>query len=579
MVVNRSAARAVVGAVVASLAAALAASAQTLPAPSLAVHARVVAQRSAWDAPAGAIVTYVELEVLEDLRGAGTPSRIVLKQLGGTVGSLTLWVAGQAAFQVGEDALLYLSISRADQTLHTTALARGKLAPTADALAAARSVVQGRPAPPFVPYPAAYEDLRRQPAPAYSLLPTDGVPARWHEVDDGTPVFVDRPPFPGTWSHASGTHVADAVGLWAGSGMELDLRVGASNLSASACPALSFTGNGRIALAFNDPCGLVTDWVIGGGYYTMGDQRTVNGVTYQKFLQGFVVLNDSGPQSTAGGCFRDAVTHGLGHALGLGHTSADAIMQAAPPSGCATAARGLGADDVAGVTAIYEGIAAATAPPDTPTAFTVTSQLSTVTMGWTPASTGGQAQRYLIDAGTLPGVYNIGTITVNAPSTSTGVGNVPAGIYYLRLRAENALGGSAPTPERSVNVGNCTAPGPPASLTGSSNDAVVNLQWTPPAAGIAQGYQVVAGSAPGLANLAVIPLPSTVTTLGGPVPYATYYVRVHATNVCGISPPSPEVTLVVQPCAAPPGTYHVRIIATNPCGQSGASNEVTVVVP
>ena len=168
----------------------------------------------------------------------------------------------------------------------------------------------------------------------------------------------------------------------------------------------------------------------------------------------------------------------------------------------------------------------------------------------------------------------------------------------------------------------------------------MNLQWTPPASGVVQGYQVVAGSAPGLANLAVLPYPATVTSLGAPVAYGTYYVRVHATNVCGLSPPSNEVALVVQPCAAPPaapiglvgsqtagivrldwtppagiaptsytivagsgpgasdilvyptgtttpglaapaprGTYYVRVIATNPCGQSGASNEVTVVVP
>jgi hypothetical protein len=31
--------------------------------------------------------------------------------------------------------------------------------------------------------------------------------------------------------------------------------------------------------------------------------------------------------------------------------------------------------------------------------------------------------------------------------------------------------------------------------------------------------------------------------------------------------------------SAPPGTYYVRILAQNPCGVSGASNEVVVVVP
>ena len=189
-------------------------------------------------------------------------------------------------------------------------------------------------------------------------------------------------------------------------------------------------------------------------------------------------------------------------------------------------------------------------------------------------------------------------------------------------------------------MGSCTAPGAPASFTGSSNDNVVNLQWTAPTSGVTEGYLVVAGSGSGLADLAVLPYPATATSLVGAVPYGTYYTRVHATNTCGMGPPSAEVTLVVQPCAtapaaptglvrsvsggvvtlswtapagtpatsytivagsapgasditvyatgtaatslatpAPAGTYHVRVIATNACGQSGASNEVVVVVP
>ena len=36
--------------------------------------------------------------------------------------------------------------------------------------------------------------------------------------------------------------------------------------------------------------------MIGGGYYTTGDLRTVNATTFQKFIQGFVVLNNAGPQ-------------------------------------------------------------------------------------------------------------------------------------------------------------------------------------------------------------------------------------------------------------------------------------------
>ena len=41
-----------------------------------------------------------------------------------------------------------------------------------------------------------------------------------------------------------------------------------------------------------------------------------------------------------------------------------------------------------------QAASASASPPDTPTAFTVTSALSTVIMNWTPAGTGGQAERF-----------------------------------------------------------------------------------------------------------------------------------------------------------------------------------------
>ena len=641
-------------------------------APSLVVRGRVAGAESRWDAT-NVLYTYVTIDVTRVVLGSGVPARLVVKQLGGESGGIGLWIAGQATFAADEDVLLELVARPGDGTLLTEGLGHGKWRVETDAVTGAETAVQtidrgsetrvaydalalqlasGRmPLSNFAAAPAEYSAPIRGASAAFSYLPTDcpsswpanqPCPApRWHEVDANQPVFVDRPSFPVTWTHASSQHVSDAIGLWSASGMQLDLRVGNSTLAPGDCPALSFTANGRISLAFNDPCANnVNDWVIGGGYYTTGDLRTVNGVTFQKFLQGFVVLNDSGPQTSSPGCFQDAITHGLGHALGLGHSGQDAIMSAAPPPNCATASRGLSSDDRNAVTSIYQGIPSGGNPPNTPTAFTVTSSLSTVIMNWTPATTGGQVQRFLIDAGTAPGNYNLGTLVVNAPATSFAAGPAGVGLYYLRLRAQNALGTSAPTPETSVNVGNCTAPPAPASFTATSNDTFVNLQWTPPASGVVQGYQVVAGTAPGLANLAILPYPSTVTSLGAPVAYGTYYVRVHATNVCGISPPSNEVTLVVQPCAAPPtapiglvgsqsagivtlawtapsgvpptsytivagsapgasdilvyatgttatglaapaprGTYYVRVIATNACGQSNASNEVAVVVP
>lgn len=634
----------VIAALAAHAGVAVAQPAEPLAGADLAVTGRVVGVDSHWDRATGTIVSDVEVDVILRLRGARVPDRLVLRQLGGRVGQIGLFIADQASFQFGEEALLLLAVSPRDGTLHTAGLGRGKLAADDATVARVRAALAAVPRGdrPYLAVPP--DHATRLDPPAYTFYPAEGGPPRWHEVDDGGTVFVDHPSVvPGTWTGAATERAADAVNLWRNSGMDLDLRNGGASLPAGQCPT-GFNPGNRIRVAYNDPCGIANSaetWVIGGGYYTTGDLRTVSGTTFQKFIQGFVVLNDVGPQTGSAGCFQDAITHGLGHALGLGHsTSGGAIMQATPSCGGSPA--GLSADDINGITAIYQGIPSGPFPPNAPSALTASAALSTVNLSWTPATSGGPASRYVLEAGTASGVYNIGSILLNSPATTAAIGGVPAGTYFARIRAQNAAGTSGPSPEAQVTVGACALPGAPGTLSGSSSNQTVNLAWSAPSSGVTQGYRLFVGSAPGLSNLLVADYAASVTSLVAPgIPYGTYYARVAAANVCGVGPVSNELTMVVQPCAAPPqaptglqfnltgrfvtlawsapaagpaptsytivvgsqtggadililatgttatstgapvppGTYYVRIQAQNACGVSGASNEVVVVVP
>ncbi len=90
-------------------------------------------------------MTYVDVTVVRQLHGLA-PDRLVLKQLGGRVGSIGLFVAGQASFAVGEDAVLLLATSPRDGTLHTAGLGRGKLPADEATVAQVQAALAATPA-------------------------------------------------------------------------------------------------------------------------------------------------------------------------------------------------------------------------------------------------------------------------------------------------------------------------------------------------------------------------------------------------------------------------------------------------
>ena len=85
--------------------------------------------------------------------------------------------------------------------------------------------------------------------------------------------------------------------------------------------------------------------------------------------------------------------------------------------------------------------------PSPPTGLAAHVSGSAVTLTW---QTPGDATDFEVEVGMAPGAttarYAVGDTTV------TGASNVPPGVYYVRVRARNEVGGSGPSTEIAVVV-------------------------------------------------------------------------------------------------------------------------------
>lgn len=73
------------------------------------VQATVTAIVPQWNAERTVIYTYIRMVIKDDLIGADEDNEIIIKQPGGTIGSLTLAIEGSASYKVGEENILFLS--------------------------------------------------------------------------------------------------------------------------------------------------------------------------------------------------------------------------------------------------------------------------------------------------------------------------------------------------------------------------------------------------------------------------------------------------------------------------------------
>ena len=212
-----------------------------------------------------------------------------------------------------------------------------------------------------------------------------------------------------------------------------------------------------------------------------------------------------------------------------------------------------GSDPSASVSApVAFNVTTVATAPHAPTAATASVSGTSVTVAWTPALTGAAPSSFLVELGTAPGTTTLPTQSV--PSTSTTLDmTLPAGTYYARVRAVNAIGASSPSPEAMVTVtAPSPLPGPPGTFSARTAGTTAIFTWTAPTVGEPPtSYVLEAGSTPGRSNLARIDTGGIASSFSVPgVAPGTYWVRVRAANAAGVGTPSQDVSLVMGPAGA-----------------------------
>ena len=196
--------------------------------------------------------------------------------------------------------------------------------------------------------------------------------------------------------------------------------------------------------------------------------------------------------------------------------------------------------------------------PSVPTGLSASMAGRTASFSWA-APAGDSPTSYVLEVGSASGRSDLASADTGSSTPFLVATDVPAGTYFIRVRARTPSGTSGSSNETAVSVpATCaTAPGAPTGLTVAVSGSSVTLAWQAPTGGCdASSYILEAGSGPGLTNLATIPTGSSSTTFSAiGVGAGTYYVRVRSANAGGTSGTSNEISLTVgaTPCTSVPG--------------------------
>jgi glucose/arabinose dehydrogenase len=174
---------------------------------------------------------------------------------------------------------------------------------------------------------------------------------------------------------------------------------------------------------------------------------------------------------------------------------------------------------------------------------------ATVAISWTPPATGAIPTAYQLEAGSSAGAANLAVVSAGASQTTLTFPGIPPGSYFVRVRSVAAGGVSLPSNEIVVVVGTSScvgAPPSPTDLASTVNGRTVTLAWNVPSTADGPNTFVIeAGSATGLANLAMLFLDGSARSFSVVAPPGTYFVRLRGRNACGVGPVSNEIVVTV----------------------------------